>query len=475
MSRRCESDRTITVTVDGQDASGAGIVHAFGKKILVTGLIAGERAVIHVKDPREVYPEAEVRRIVSPAPTRVEPRCPVFGRCGGCTLQMLDYEAQREWKRRRVREAIRRALEDRSVRILPVIGMSDPWRYRNKVQYPVGASGKFPLVGFYAPVSYRIVPNRGCPIQHPEADLLKEILVAHMETHRIAPYDERKGTGLVRYLMTRKGDATGEVLGILVLNGAKLPAEEAFVAAARAAIPNLVGVVVNVNTRRTRVILGPHNRLVWGKERLTDRLLDCSFEVSPNAFYQVNHTQTETLYRTVLSYAALGKSDRVFDLYTGIGTLAVLAARMSGGVWGVDISAEAIADAKRNAALNRVDNIHFVTGDVTAAVSSLLGNKVIPDVIILDPPRAGCSKPLLAMLAAARPRRIVYVSCDPETLARDLGILEAHGFIAREVQPVDLFPHTGHIEAVALIEPGTKAVPEKKPGREAPAGKSGKG
>lgn len=475
MPRRGESDRTIRVTVDGQDASGAGIVHAFGKKILIANLIAGEQAIVRVKNPQAVYPEAEVVRILSPSPTRVPPRCPVFGKCGGCTLQMLSYEAQREWKRRRVRDALRRELEDRSVPVLPVIGMSDPWHYRNKVQYPVGSSGKFPLIGFYAPVSYHIVPNRGCPIQHPEADILKEVLLAHMETHHISPYDDRRGTGLVRYLMTRKGEATGEVLCILVLNGERLPAEEAFVTAARAAVPSLVGVIVNKNTRRTRVILSPQNRLVWGKDRLTDRLLGSSFEVSPNAFYQVNHAQTETLYRTVLSYAEITKKDIIFDLYTGIGTLAVLAAANAHMVWGVDLSPEAIADAERNAILNKVRNARFMCGDVTPAVSSLLQKDLRPSVVILDPPRAGCSQRLLAMLAAARPRRIVYVSCEPGTLAHDLGVLEAHGFVTREAQPVDLFPHTGHIETVAVVEPAAKGTREKKPGQHARAKKSGKG
>lgn len=450
--------KTVTVKVDAQDPSGAGAIHAFGKKILVTGIIAGERVALHIKDPREIYPEAEIRRIALRSPHRVDPRCPVFGRCGGCTLQMLAYPEQLKWKRRAVKDALGRSLEDRSVLVRPTIGMRDPWLYRNKVQYPVGRNGKFPVIGFYAPVSYRIVTNRGCPIQHPEADLLKEALLAHIKKHRIEPYDERNGDGLVRTLMTRKGFATGQVVCILVLNGRTLPAAEEFVDAARAAVPALTGVVVNVNTKKGRVILGRENRVVWGSGTLTDTLLGHTFEISPNSFYQVNHPQAETLYRTALELAAIEKKDIVFDLYAGAGTITIPAAALAKEAWGVELSSEAVADAERNAKRNGMENARFVAGDVVKETSRLIEKKVRPDIVILDPPRAGCDKPLLLMLAAARPKRIVYVSCDPRTLARDLGILELHGYRVAEVQPVDLFPHTGHIEAVALLEPmGKKA------------------
>ncbi|HSA33232.1 MAG TPA: 23S rRNA (uracil(1939)-C(5))-methyltransferase RlmD [bacterium] len=458
MQKDRSQTRTVTVTVDAQDPSGAGAIHAFGKKILVTGIIAGERVALHIKDPREIYPEAEIRRIVARSPHRVDPRCPVFGRCGGCTLQMLAYPEQLKWKRRVVKEAIGKMLEDRSVLVRPTIGMKDPWLYRNKVQYPVGRDGRFPIIGFYAPVSYRIVTNRGCPIQHPEADLLKETLLAHLKEHRIEPYDERTGDGLVRTLMTRKGFATGQVVCILVLNGRTLPAMEDFVAAARAAVPALTGVVVNVNTKKGRVILGRENRVVWGSGTLTDTLLGHTFEISPNSFYQVNHAQAEALYRAALELAAIEKKDVVFDLYAGAGTITIPAAALAKEAWGVELSPEAVADAERNAKRNGMENARFVAGDVIRETSRLLDKKVRPDIVILDPPRAGCDKPLLLMLAAARPKRIVYVSCDPRTLARDLGILELHGYRVAEVQPVDLFPHTGHIEAVALLEPmGKKA------------------
>lgn len=450
-------ERSVTLRVDAQDPSGAGVVHTFGKKILVTGLIAGERAALHIKNPQDTYPEAEIKKIVEPSPHRVEPRCPVFGRCGGCTLQMLAYPEQLALKRRMVKSAIQKALEDRSVLVRPTLGMADPWLYRNKVQYPVGRDGKFPVIGFYAPVSYRIVTNRGCPIQHPEADLLKAALLAHMKKHRISPYDEREGEGLVRTLMTRKGFATGEVILILVLNGGGMPAMEEFVESARAAVPALTGVVINQNTKKSRVILSRENRVVWGTALLTDKLLDHTFELSPNSFYQVNHSQAEVLYRTALDLAAIGPGDTVFDLYSGAGTLTIPAAKRAKMAWGIELSAEATADAERNAKRNNVENVQFIAGDVVKEVTRLIDKKKIsPDVIILDPPRAGCDKPLLLMLAGARPKRIVYVSCDPQTLGRDLGILELHGYRVAEVQPVDLFPHTGHIEAVALLEPAPK-------------------
>lgn len=456
-------ERTVTVRVDAQDPSGAGIVHAFGKKILVTGVIRGERVALHIRNPQEIYPEAVLKRVVEPSPRRVTPKCPVFGRCGGCTLQMLSYPEQLNWKRRVVKDAILQAVEDPSVLVRPTVGMTDPWGYRNKVQYPVGRDGKFPVIGFYAPVSYRIVTNRGCPIQHPEADLLKETLLAHMKKHRIEPYDEREGDGLVRTLMTRKGFVTGAVTLIVVLNGKSLPALDEFVAAARAAVPALTGIVVNVNTKRTRVILARENRVVWGTATLTDTLLGHTFELSPNSFYQVNHSQTEVLYRTALDFAAIRKEDTVFDLYSGAGTLTIPAAKQAKEVWGIELSPDATADAERNAKLNGVENARFIAGDVVKEVATLINNKKIsPAVVILDPPRAGCEKSLLLLLAAARPKRIVYISCDPQTLARDLALLELHGYRVAEVQPVDLFPHTGHIEAVALLEPMAKKAPTKR-------------
>lgn len=465
-------ERTVTVSVDAQDPSGAGIIHTFGKKILVTGLIVGEKVALHIRNPQDIYPEAEIKKIVEPSPHRVEPKCPVFGRCGGCTLQMLAYPEQLALKKRIVKAALQKTLEDRSVLVRPTIGMKDPWGYRNKVQYPVGRDGKFPVIGFYAPVSYRIVTNRGCLIQHPEADTLKAVLLAHMKKHRLEPYDEREGDGLVRTLMTRKGFATGAVTLIIVLNGKNLPAVEEFVAAAREAVPALTGIVINENTKKSRVILARENRVVWGTATLTDKLLGHTFELSPNSFYQVNHAQTEVLYRTALEFAAIGNTEVVFDLYSGAGTLTIPAAKQAKAVWGIELSTDATADAERNAKLNGVENAHFIAGDVVKEVTRLINKKINPAVVILDPPRAGCDKPLLLMLAAARPKRIVYISCDPQTLARDLALLELHGYRVAEVQPVDLFPHTGHIEAVALLEPMTrKATTEKKPGHEARAGK----
>jgi 23S rRNA (uracil1939-C5)-methyltransferase len=329
--------------------------------------------------------------------------------------------------------------------------MANPRRYRNKAQYPIARKDGGVRMGFYARHSHTIIEHPACDAHPPVMTRIRDVVREFLATRQVSIYDETTHSGLVRHLLIRRGMATGECMVVLVINGEALPYQQGFVKSLTETIPDIVSIQLNYNTSDTNNILGQTSEVLWGKSTVRDRLGDFWFDISPNSFYQVNSQQAEVLYRTVQQYAGLHGTEMVFDLYCGIGTIALSLARHTGYVYGIDAVPQAIQDASQNAAENGVKNVGLLTGAAEQCFPDMVRQGIPADVVILDPPRKGCDRALLEALAACRPKRLVYVSCNPKSLLRDLALLNQHGFRCVEMQPVDMFPHTMHTECVASI------------------------
>ena len=489
-----KKNELVTIEITDIGSGGEGIGRADGFTLFVKGAVVGDVIEAKVLKAKKTYGYAKIEKIVRPSEHRVEPVCPVAGRCGGCQLQSMSYPAQLAWKERKVRECLERIggvefaqdgeSETDKPHFLPILGMEDSLAYRNKAQFPVGRdkNGKI-VTGFYAGHSHAIIPSTTCAIQAPVNEVICKIVCEHMEQYKIAPYDEETHTGLVRHILTRVGAATGEVLVCLILNGKSIPkaevlaerlekAVEAFSVAKteneasedlkdareanRGEMAGLVlkGLCLNVNKEKTNVILGREIIPVWGDTYITDYIGDVSFRISPLSFYQVNPKQTKVLYEKALEFAGLTGNEIVWDLYCGIGTISLFLAKKAKQVYGVEIVPQAIEDAKQNAIRNGIENAEFFVGaaeDVLPAKYKESGGSMRADVIVVDPPRKGCDEALLQTVVNMEPKRVVYVSCDPATLARDVKYLEGNGYRLVKAQPVDMFPMTEHVETCVLL------------------------
>lgn len=489
-----KKNELVTIEITDIGSGGEGIGRADGFTLFVKGAVVGDVIEAKVLKAKKTYGYAKIEKIVRPSEHRVEPVCPVAGRCGGCQLQSMSYPAQLAWKERKVRECLERIggvefaqdgeSETDKPHFLPILGMEDSLAYRNKAQFPVGRdkNGKI-VTGFYAGHSHAIIPSTTCAIQAPVNEVICKIVCEHMEQYKIAPYDEETHTGLVRHILTRVGAATGEVLVCLILNGKSLPkaevlaerlekAVEAFSVvkteneasealkdtgeANRGEMAGLVlkGLCLNVNKEKTNVILGREIIPVCGDTYITDYIGDVSFRISPLSFYQVNPKQTKVLYEKALEFAGLTGNETVWDLYCGIGTISLFLAKKAKQVYGVEIVPQAIEDAKQNAIRNGIENAEFFVGaaeDVLPAKYKESGGSMRADVIVVDPPRKGCDEALLQTVVNMEPKSVVYVSCDPATLARDVKYLEGNGYRLVKAQPVDMFPMTEHVETCVLL------------------------
>jgi 23S rRNA (uracil1939-C5)-methyltransferase len=434
--------------------AGQGVGYLEGVPVIVERTIPGERVDIKIIKVTRNLAVGKCNKIVKPSPDRVQPVCPVFKRCGGCDLQHLSYEAQLKWKTAMVRDSFRNIGRLEDVRIHAIIGMQNPLHYRNKAQYPVGQKKGAVTIGFYAQRSHEIVEHDVCAVQDERIDRIRSIFHEFLLHHKLSVYNEERQQGLVRYLMVRVGVNTGEIMVVIVINGRQLSGSKQLVKSLLADVPGIVSVVLNSNERNTNVILGERNFVLYGKPTITDGLGNYRFAISPRSFYQVNPGQTEVLYNKALEYTGLTGKETVFDVFCGVGTIALWLAQHAGAVYGVESVAEAVKDARRNARLNRLNNVNFIAGDAETVMPDMAQEGVRPDVIVLDPPRKGCEERLLKTLISIQPERIVYVSCDPTTLARDVRYLTVHGFKVVAVQPVDMFPHTAHVECVADIRQG---------------------
>jgi len=439
------------IEISGMTHEGQGVGRIENFTVFVDGSIKGEEVEIKIIKVNKSYAVGKLLNILKASPDRAEPICKVFNRCGGCSLQHMSAQAALKFKTDVVIENIRRIGKLKDVVVHDTIGMENPFNYRNKAQYPVGQLKDELVVGFYAKKSHDIVDSPQCMIQHSVSDRAKLIVKRFLEDNKISVYDEETGKGLVRHVMTRRGFNTGELMVVLVLNGKSLPQQNKLVRQLTADIPEIKSIVLNVNTANTNIILGNRNIVVFGEETITDYIGRFKFKISPLSFFQVNPVQTEVLYNKALEYAGLTGEETVFDLYCGIGTISLFLSEKAKKVYGVEVVEEAIRDAKENAKLNGVDNVEFLVGEAEKIIPDMYQKGIRADVVVVDPPRKGCDEVLLDTLVSMSPERIVYVSCNPATLARDLAFLTGKGFQVVEVQPVDMFPWSIHVESCVLI------------------------
>ena len=446
-----KNDR-ITLKIEDMGVNGEGIGKLDGMAFFVKDAVIGDTVEAKVMKMKKSYGYARLMTVLKPSAVRCEPGCAHARQCGGCQLQALDYEAQLEFKAKKIQNDLIRIGGFADMPKPEVMGMEEPWRYRNKAQFPIGTDRTGQVVaGFYAARSHTIIPCTECRLGVEENRTVLEKLMAHMKTYRIPAYDEETGKGLVRHVLIRKGFSTGEIMVCMILNGRRLQGAEELVDSLRE-IPGMTSIMFNVNREQTNVIMGTELIPVWGKDHITDQIGEITYKISPLSFYQVNPVQTEKLYETALEYADLQGNETVWDLYCGIGTISLFLAKKAGKVYGVEIVPEAIEDAKENARLNGIRNAEFFVGKAEEVLPQKYEEEGIrADVIVVDPPRKGCDEKCLETMVRMRPDRIVYVSCDPATLARDLKYLCRQGYEVKKVKGCDMFPETVHVESVVLM------------------------
>lgn len=446
-----EKNQTYTMSITDIGTNGEGIGRIDGYTVFVEGALPEEVIKVLIVKTKKHFGYGKLLEILEPSPHRVTPACPVAAKCGGCQLQHLSYEGQLAFKTKKVKDHLERIGGFSGISVGYAKGMEEPWRYRNKAQFPVGGKTVEPEIGFYAKRSHRIIDTPVCMLQNEVNDRIVKIIRAFLAEYEIPLYDETIHRGLVRHILTRIGRRTGEIMVCLVVNGRKLPHCDVLVEHLRE-IEGMTSIVLNVNTDQTNVILGTEVHVLWGKETIRDYIGDVQFEISPLSFYQVNPLQTQVLYQTALDFAELEGNETVLDLYCGIGTISLFFAQKAKHVFGVEIVPEAIADAKRNATLNSMNNADFAVGAAEDVIPRLYEEKgITADVVVVDPPRKGCDSVLLDTIAAISPKKVVYVSCDSATLARDLAYLCPKGYTIEKVQVVDMFPHTVHVETVVSL------------------------
>ena len=442
----------VTLEIEDCGIDGEGIGKADGFTVFVKDAVIGDTVTAKIIKAKKNYGYGRLMEVLKPSPYRVEPKCEFARQCGGCQLQALSYDQQLVFKTNKVKGHLERIGGFTDIPMEPIIGMDELFHYRNKAQFPVGRNKEGKIVtGFYAGRTHNIIENRDCALGVAENKEVLDRVIAHMEKYGIEPYNEATGKGLVRHVLIRYGYFTKEVMVCLILNGNKIPKEEQLVKSL-CEIPGMTSITINVNKKRSNVILGEEICLLWGQEYITDRIGDISYQISPLSFYQVNPMQTQKLYAKALEYADLHGQETVWDLYCGIGTISLFLAQKAKFVRGVEIVPAAIENAKENAKLNGLENTEFFVGKAEEVLPrEYKKNGVYADVIVVDPPRKGCDETLLETMVEMNPERIVYVSCDSATLARDLKYLCERGYELRKVCPVDQFGMTVHVETVVLL------------------------
>ena len=448
----------LILKIEDMGVDGAGIGKADGMTFFVKDAVIGDVVRAKVMKLKKTYGYARLMELLEASPDRVEPKCPYYRQCGGCQIQALSYEKQLEFKERKVRNNLERIGGFSEIPMEPIVGMEEPYHYRNKAQFPVGTDKDGHIVtGFYAGRTHTIIPNRDCALGLPVNREILDLVIDFMEKYHVSAYDEKTGKGLVRHVLIRCGFTSKEKMVCLIINGKSLPHSEKLVEALRK-IDGMTSISINCNTGRTNVILGRKTVVLWGQEYITDQIGEISYEISPVSFYQVNPVQTEKLYGLALEYADLHGEENVWDLYCGIGTISLFLAQKAKQVDGVEIIPQAIENAKRNAVKNGIENAEFFVGKSEEVLpefyekEAAAGRKAHADVIVVDPPRKGCDEKLLETIVKMAPDRVVYVSCDSATLARDLKILCENGYELKRVRAVDQFCHTVHTESVCLME-----------------------
>ena len=431
---------------------GVGIGKYEGFTVFVDGGLVQDKIKVKITKSKKNYAVGDMIEIIEKSPFRVARKCSEnLRQCGGCQIQELDYQKQLDIKTNEVKQVISRIGKLDDVVIHDTLGMEHPFRYRNKAQFPIQKKDNMPVIGFYKKKSHDLISTDECIIQHEVNDKIIKIIKTYIRAYNVSIYDEKTHKGLLRHVVTKVGFTTGEVMIVLVANGKKLPYLKELASVLKENIPGLKTLVVNVNTQKTNVILGKENIVAYGDGMIRDYIGELVFEISPLSFFQVNPLQTEVLYNKALEYANLGENDTVFDIYCGIGTISLFLAQKAKKVYGIEIVEDAIKDAKRNAKINNMDNVEFYVGKAEEVVPKMYKEGKRANVVVVDPPRKGCDEKVLDTIISMQPDRVVYVSCNPSTLARDLAYLNERGYKCHEIQPVDMFPHSVHVENVAWL------------------------
>lgn len=447
-----EENQEYTVTIEDVSSDGNGIAHIDGFAVFIPQTAEGDVARIKVKTVKKRFALASLTKIITPSDKRIEAGCPHYEKCGGCQLRHIKYDEQLKIKKNIVENAMRRIGGFDLFRLEEIVGMENPMRYRNKMVFPVGKTDGKNLCGFYAQKSHDIISLTDCVIGDKINIAVNNAVIDYMNENNISAYDEKTHTGIIRRVFTRKSFSTGDIMVVISANAEKLPYYEKLISKLRNVSDKIASIILNINTRRKGAVITDENITLWGADRISDKLCGVNFMISPQSFFQVNPVQTEKLYSKALEYANLDKNMSVMDIYCGIGTISLCAAKQAKKVIGVEIVEKAIADAKENAINNGIENAVFYADSAENIVPKLVAQGETPDVVILDPPRKGSDEATLSAIVKAQPKRIVYVSCNSATLARDARFLAANGYKITRSSAFDLFPHTTHVETVMLMQ-----------------------
>ena len=441
---------TYEMEINSLGSNGEGVGRHEGFTVFVPGALPGEKAVVLIEEAKKTYAKGRIKELLRESRDRVPPICKIYGRCGGCQLQHLDYMAQLRAKRQQVIDAMARIGKQPDLFVEPVIGAASPWNYRNKMQFPVGRRKGNVAIGCFAQGSHEIIDTTDCHIQREGNNEVVNAVREIVGKLNIPVYNEDRHSGVLRHVVGRVG-TNGEIMVVLVTATKQLPREKEFIKLLRAKLPKAVSIHQNIQTYRNNVIMGRDTRLLWGKPTIHDSIGRLVFHISPRSFFQVNTSQAEVLYGKALEYADLTGGEVVIDAYCGTGTITLFLAQKAQKVYGIEIVKPAILDAQKNARDNNVRNAEFIVGDATQVMPRLYRQGIRPDVVVVDPPRAGCTPTVLKTFAAMEPQRIVYVSCNPASLARDIAILDELSYQAVKVQPVDMFPNTSSVEVCVKL------------------------
>ncbi|SES98239.1 23S rRNA (uracil(1939)-C(5))-methyltransferase RlmD [Anaerobranca gottschalkii] len=441
----------ITVTIEDVTSEGEGVGKVHGFTVFVPKTVKGDVVKGKIISTKKTYARALLQEIITPSEKRVKPKCLVYEECGGCNLQHADYGHQLEIKRKIVEDAISRIGGFQGISIKPLLTAGDE-NYRNKMQAPVGLIDGKVVAGFYKPKSHEIVPTDYCIIQHEKSNEILREVIEIVNDLAIQPYNETKGVGIIRHIMSRVGINTGQTMVVIVVTKMDFPQKDLLVERIKKALPNLTTLVFNINEEKTNVILGNENVVSFGLGYIEEIAQGIKFRISPLSFFQVNPRGMELLYKKAVEYAGLTGRERVIDAYCGIGSITLFMAKKAKEVLGIEVVPQAVKDAVENAKLNNIVNVSFIEGKAEDVMVKLANQGEHYDVVVVDPPRKGCDQSLLAAIKRIAPQRVVYVSCNPATLARDLKILCEEGlYQIKEIQPVDMFPNTSHVECVTLM------------------------
>ncbi len=444
-----EKNKTYEAVISDYTAQGQGIARIEGCAVFVPGAIVGEKCLIRIETAKKTWAAGKIAQILEKSPHRVQRDCPISGKCGGCDFWHMDYAEEARLKADRVKQTLNR-LAGESLTQIPLLTAPTCEGYRNKAQYPVAQKKGRAYAGFFQAGTHQVVENGGCRILPAETEQVKNIVIDYVNQRGISVYNEHTGKGLLRHIYVRRGTVSGQVLVCLVINGQQFPHSEGLIAALQA-VPGFTSLVLNVNTRPGNAILGDTFKSLYGNGWIEDSLCGLTFRLSPRSFYQVNHHQAQRLYQAAIEQAAISKEDLVLDLYCGVGTITLCMAQAAGKVIGVEVIPQAVEDARENAIRNGIQNAEFFCGDAGNAALELEAKGIHPDVVVVDPPRKGISADAIEAIHKMDPKRLVYVSCDPATLARDVALLKEKGFRLISAQAADLFPRCAHIESICLL------------------------